>query len=160
MAQSILDKTLFLNVDLDIVSKSDLQPLVDAMGKDVFVLYVGRVRRHYEAHLEWNGSHMPPNSYQSSPESLILKFCKLVQRLNPDVRALWDSAKTRSFDAGISAPKRGNYYWTAIGSEAIRTAAEVGAQVGITVYGPMKTIGKAKAQRAIASPKKAKSKRA
>jgi hypothetical protein len=153
MTQSILDKTRFRNVDLDILSKSDLQPLVDAMGEDVFVLYVGRVKRHYEAHLEWNGSHMPPKSHQSSPELLILKFYKLVQRLKPEARALWDTARTRSFDIGIEGPKRGGHYWTAISSEAIRAASEVNAQIAITVYGPMKTIERAESLRATASEK-------
>ncbi len=39
--------TEFLNVDLDIYASYDLQPLVDALGKTVFALYVGRERRGY-----------------------------------------------------------------------------------------------------------------
>ncbi len=140
MSQSLMDKTKFLNVDLDIFSKSDLQKLVEALGDDVYVLFVGRVKRHHEAHLELAGSHLPAASHQSNPESLILKFCKLIRRLSPEARHIWDSAKSRSFDIGIEAPGNGRYYWSAISDDAIRAAAEVGAQIAISVYGPMKVV--------------------
>jgi hypothetical protein len=47
--------TEFLNVELDICAQYDLQPLVSALGKKVMVLYVGRERRSYAAHLELTG---------------------------------------------------------------------------------------------------------
>jgi hypothetical protein len=37
--------THFLNVDLDIYSKADLQPLVSALAKKIMVLYVGRASK-------------------------------------------------------------------------------------------------------------------
>lgn len=45
-------ETTFLNVDPDLFSRSDLQPLVTALGQKVFVLHVGRDRQTYSAHLE------------------------------------------------------------------------------------------------------------
>ena len=144
MGMSNLDKTCFLNVDLEIYSKSDLQPLVDAMGEQVFVLFAGRVKRHYEAHIEADGSWLPMTSYMSSPESLILRLCGVILDLPPKARKLWNAAKSRTFDVGIGAPKRKTYYWSAISAEAVRAAAEVGAQIAITVYGPMKVARKPK----------------
>ena len=44
--------THYLNVDLDIYAKCDLQPLVTALGKSVVVLYCGRMKRTHCAHLE------------------------------------------------------------------------------------------------------------
>jgi len=137
-----LDKTNFLNVDLDIHSKTDLRPLVDAMGDWVLVLFAGRVKRHYEAHLELAGSQLPKISHSSSPEWLIRKLCKLVQELPAEARNLWDAAKLRSFNIGIQGPARDTYYWSAIGSEAIRATAELDAGIGITVYGPMRVVGR------------------
>jgi hypothetical protein len=46
----------------------------------------------------------------------------------------------RSFDIGIEAPGRNTYFWSAVSAEAVRAAAEVGAQIAITVYGPMKVM--------------------
>jgi hypothetical protein len=48
--------THFLNVDLDIYSTRDLQPLVTALGTTIIVLHVGRFKRTYGAHLEWPNS--------------------------------------------------------------------------------------------------------
>ncbi len=131
MATSKLDDSLFLNVDLDIYSKTDLRPLVDALGDSAIEMWVGRVRRTYEAHLEvgWEP--------RKTPSHIILRFCKLIRALPAKERKLWNAAKSKSFDIGIEAPKRNSHFWSAVSPEAVRAAAEVGAQIAITVYGPM-----------------------
>src|SRR5262245_55206088 len=47
--------TSFLNVDLDIYSRTRLEPLVSALGKNVFVLHVGWEGGRHGAHLEVSG---------------------------------------------------------------------------------------------------------
>jgi hypothetical protein len=131
MQPSILDKTIFLNVDLDVCSKSDLQPLVDAMGKKVSPSFVARLKRMYFAHMDLAIGN------PKSPESAILQYCKLIQSLPESARKDWDGAKTRTFDIGIEAPGRSSYYWSAISEKAIKAASEVNAQIAVTVYGPM-----------------------
>src|SRR5215831_5304504 len=42
----------FLNVDLDIYSTRDLQPIVNTLGEAVIVLHLGRIKRTHNAHLE------------------------------------------------------------------------------------------------------------
>jgi hypothetical protein len=138
MDMSNLDNKSFLNVDLEIFSKSDLKPLVAALGNRVMVHYLGQEFLKNKAYLCLAGSQ------PKTPESGILRYCKLIEKLPPGERALWDTAESRSFDIGIEAPKRKTYYWSAVGSEAIRAAAEVGAQIAITVYGPMKISRKPK----------------
>ena len=133
MKMSRLDEGCFLNVDLEVFSKSDLQPLVTALGSNVHVHYLGMEFRLFKAYLDL--SERP-----KTPEAGILRLCKLIQKLPPSARAFWDGAKSRSFDIGIEAPNRGRHYWSAIGSKAIRAAAEVNAQVAITVYAPMKYV--------------------
>jgi hypothetical protein len=147
MPTSNLDKTRFLNVDLDIHSRLDLRPLVTALGEKISEMYVGRVRRTYEAHLElaWRRNQ--------TPTSIILGFCKLIEALPPSKRKVWDSAKTRSFDIGIEAPVRNTYFWSAVSPEAVRAASEVGAQIAITVYGPMKTVKRSRKTTKTASSK-------
>jgi hypothetical protein len=142
MTRSVLDKTRFRNVDLDISSKSDLQPLVTAMGSKISLSFVGRVKRTYYAHMDLAIGN------PKSPESAILQYCKLIRGLSPDAKAAWYAAKTRIFDIGIEAPGRNSYYWTAVSEEAIKASAEVNAQVAVTVYGPMKRMKrKAKANK-------------
>jgi hypothetical protein len=69
MPLSFLDKTKFRNVDLDISSSNDLQPLVTAMGKKVCLGFVGRVKRTYWAHMDLAIGN-PKNA-----ESAILQYC-------------------------------------------------------------------------------------
>jgi hypothetical protein len=138
MDMSNLDKNSFLNVDLEIFSRSDLRPLVAALGSRVMVHYLGMEFRKHKAYLCLTGAQ------PKTPETGVLRYCKLIQKLPPKERALWDTAKSRGFDIGIEAPKRDTYYWAAVGSEAIRAAAEIGAQIAITVYGPMKIAQKPK----------------
>ena len=128
---SVLDNTRFLNVDLEVFSKSDLQSLVAALGSKVHVHYLGMEFGLFKAYLDLA---VQPKT----PESGILRYCKLIQKLPPSERAAWNAAKSRSFDVGIEVPKRGGHYWVAVGPDAVRAASEVGAQIAISVYGGMK----------------------
>jgi hypothetical protein len=138
MRQNVLDKTLFLNVDLDIRSKSNLQPLVDAMGDKIIVMYVGRVKRYHQARLELDGSHRNAAGHKRSPEAIILGFCKVIGRLPPGARELWDDSKTREFDIGIESGKPYKFYWFDLSPKALQAALEVNAQIAVTIYWPMR----------------------
>jgi hypothetical protein len=137
MKVSKLAESCFLNVALEVFSKSDLKPLATALGSKIHIRFLGTEFRLFKAYVDLV---LQPKT----PEIGILRFCKLIKQLPPSARDLWDSAKSRSFDIGIEAPKRGNHYWSAVGSKAIRAAAEVGAQIAITVYAPMKVVRKPK----------------
>jgi hypothetical protein len=132
MNPQVPDKTKFLNVALCIFSKSDLTPLVAAMGKRVEVYYTGREGRAHKARLA-----LPWRS-RRSPESQILGFCKLIRELSPEARELWNAAKTRTLDIGIEAPGPKSCYWSSISPKALKAASEINAQIAVTVYGPMK----------------------
>ncbi len=135
MPTSKLDKDSFMNVALEIFSRSDLQPLAAAFGSSVQVFYVGKEFGLFKAYF------FPGLGRQTKmPEAGILRYCKLVKKLPPSKRRMWNAAKSRSFDIVFEAPKRGCHYWSAIGQEAVRAAAEVDAQIAITVYGPMKVV--------------------
>jgi hypothetical protein len=119
-------ETAFLNVDLDIWSRTPLEPLVKALGRRVFALHVGREGRGYVAHLE-----MVRQS--KDPERLIRHFVALVRGLPPAKRRLWDSARRREFNIGIqSGPTN---YELHLDSATVQAAAAVKAAVGVTVYG-------------------------
>jgi hypothetical protein len=145
MRMSVLDNDTFLNVDLEIFSKSDLQLLVATLGRRIHLHFIGMEFGLHKAHFDL--AQQP-----ETPEAGILAFCRLIQKLPQPERALWDSAKFRSFDIGIEAPGRGRYFWSAIGSKAIEAAANAGAQIAITIYRPMKAAGPAK-RKARSSPR-------
>ena len=84
------EESHFLNVDLDIYSASSLEPLVAAMGKRAIVLFSGKVKRTYEAHLELA-------KITNGADATILGFCALIRALPKAERKLWDSGKIREF---------------------------------------------------------------
>src|SRR5579863_2910187 len=114
-----LSATHFLNVDLDIYSKHDLQPLVKALGRRVFVLYVGRERRKYSAHLE-----VAKNV--RTADSAIWAFCGLIEGLPKPERALWNTANVRSFSIGIQAGMQPNPCDFIIRPKTVRAVSDFG----------------------------------
>lgn len=120
----------FLNVDLDIYSGSDLQPLVNGFGKKVIALHVGRERRRYSAHLELA-------AYQKNPsaDSTIRAFCNLIRALPKTKRELWNGAKTREFSVGVQAGRRPFACDFRIEAQTVKALAELDALIVLTIYG-------------------------
>lgn len=129
MQKSAPQQSHFLNVDLDIYSKSDLQPLVDAFGGKVSVLYVGRFRRSYKAVLEVNRT-------TQDADATIRAICALILALPRPARRLWNEAKMRDFSIGIQPMKDPPSRDFALSAETVKQAASVGARIVITIYAP------------------------
>lgn len=121
--------THFLNVDLDIYSKADLQPLVSALGKKVMVLYIGRVRQTHCAHLE-------VAKITKTADATIRAFCSLLQALPKPERNLWTAAKIRDFNIGVQACTQPHSTEFALSAETLRASHELGARIVFTVYAP------------------------
>jgi hypothetical protein len=121
----------FLNVDLDLHSKSNLQPLVTAMGEKVDVLHVGRHKRTYSAHLELAGSGL-----SESADSTIRSFCALIRALPRSAVVLWNAAKVRDFNIGVQAEMRPPSYVIALAPETLKAVSLVKARIVLTVYAP------------------------
>jgi len=119
--------THFLNVDLDIYSRHDLQPLVKALGAKVDVLYAGREREQYSAHLEIA-------ALTKTVDSTIRAFCRLIERLPESKRRLWNNASIRSFSIGIQAGTRPNPCDFTIQPKTVKAVSEVAAQIVLTIY--------------------------
>lgn len=120
--------TKFLNVDLDLYSKSDLEPLVSALGKNVFVLSSGREGRKFSAHLELSSS-------PASADAAIRGFVVLMLRLPRAARRLWNEATSRTFNVGIQGGRIPRCYELEIAPRTIREVASLKANLVVTVYG-------------------------
>lgn len=131
--------TRFLNVDLDVYSRSNLQPLVAALGSKVFVLYAGRDKRTYSAHLEL--ARDPKNA-----DASIRGFCALVKSLPRAQRALWNAARVRDFNIGVQAAMHPFSYKIELAPDTIKAASEINSRIVFTVYAPER--GRRTAQRA------------
>ncbi len=124
--------THFLNVDLDIYSRRNLQPLVTALGKNVMVLYAGRVRRTHEAHLELA-------TVTKTADATIRGFCTLIKALPKVERALWNAARARDFSIGVQAGRQPRSTDFALAPETLKATYELGARIVFTVYAPEPT---------------------
>ena len=121
--------THFLNVDLDIHSKDDLQPLAQAFGKKVDVLWVGRAKRTHYAHFELA-------SRSTTPDNTIRALCRLINARPKAERGLWNAAKRRDFSVGVQSVAGSPVIDFAIKPEILRLASDLGARIVFTVYSP------------------------
>jgi hypothetical protein len=122
-----MSTTYFLNVDLDVFSRSPLEPLAQALGPKVIELYVGQDRHLYRAHFELSSS-------RKSADARIAGFVQLVKGLPRPARAVWNRAYRRDFNIGIQAGFEPRFYELAVTAETLKLASDVNARVVVTVY--------------------------
>jgi hypothetical protein len=87
----------FINVDLEIWSRSDLAVLGAAVEKTALVLYVGKSRGSQLVALEADRTKL------SSPESIIWALLDVMKTLPAAARRLWKGADARVFNIGYQA---------------------------------------------------------
>ena len=126
------ERTTFLNVDLDIISKSRLEPLVAAFGKKVSVLYVGPERSLNGAHLELGGPR-----FSKSADMAIRTLAALVGQLPRKVRRVWNHAHVKDFNIGIQGGYKPHSSVFPLNVKTINAVARLGARIVVTVYSPL-----------------------
>jgi hypothetical protein len=119
------DERFFLNVDLDVESPDDLRLLANAFEPDAYSLE----RPSGRASFELNVAQSP-----TGPEPVILEFVRLVNRLPPPARAIWDRASKRTFDIGIQSGRRPSRETHNLSVDTLRAVADIGAEIAITIY--------------------------
>ena len=118
----------FLNVDLDIESKSPLRPIARELGKRVVVMHSGRIRGRHCLFLESAKDH-------KTPDATIHDLCDLIEGLSPAARRLWDGALRRGFDIGYESRfkiRHCNQY--TLRPDTIQRIAGLKAGVTVTFY--------------------------
>jgi hypothetical protein len=121
--------TTFLNVDLDLLSRSDLQPLVTVLGDKTYALHVGRDKQTYRAHLELSKT-------PQDPDAAIRNFAALIRTLPKAERKLWDTAKVRDFNIGVQAAMQPHCYEIPLARETIKAVSVLKARLVFTIYAP------------------------
>jgi len=135
------EPTRYANVDLDIFSRVSLKGLVDAMGRDALVLYVGGEEQKYEAHVELASSHM------ATADRTIIGLTRLVKRLPPRYRKVWDSATSREFNVGIEAGLEPHSFELRLKRRTVDAVRNIGGALVVTVYSPVLEEAKASLSR-------------
>jgi hypothetical protein len=125
------EPTHYVNVDLDVYAKVPLDGLVQALGDEAFVLYVGGGRRKYEAHVELGSSHL-----DMSADDTIVGLIDLVRALPRVHRKIWDSAQRREFNIGIEAGLEPHGFELRLQQQTLKAMTDVRGVLVITVYAP------------------------
>ena len=138
MKQSVKDAgqrkcepTHYLNVDLDIFSSVSLKGLVNALGDEALVLYVGGKGQKHEARVELASSH------NLTADRTIMGLIRLVDRLPPRYRRVWDSADSREFNVGIEAGLEPHDFGLRLNRRTVQAVASVSGVIVVTVYAPV-----------------------
>jgi hypothetical protein len=118
----------FLNVDLEVKSRMDLQQLATALAKKASVLYIGRIRRTYHAHFELV-------RLTKTPAATIRGFCALIDALPRPAREVWDAAHFRDFNIGVQAGTLFQPTEFSLDTRTLNASCELGARIVLTVYG-------------------------
>ena len=126
---SDLERTHFLNVDLDVFSRSPLDALAASFAGKAFPLYVGRRGNRYCAHFELSASN------RKSADTRIIGLLRLVKSLPRAARVVWNQAYRRDFNIGIQAGKTPHCYEVPLNPETLKLVSSVGARVVVTIYG-------------------------
>ena len=119
--------TYFLNVDLDVFSRSSLEPLKVAFGSKVIPMFVGRDGRRHRATFELNAN-------PKSGDAMIVAFVRLVKNLPRSARAIWNDAYRRDFNLGVQAGFEPRSYELSLRPETLKLVSSVNARVVLTIY--------------------------
>jgi hypothetical protein len=120
-------KTRFINVDLELRATKDLTELVQAFEPGAAALNCMPLDDGYLANLELD-------TQPTEAEGAIRSFIKLIERLPPRARELWNNAPGRDFSIGVQAGSTPSSFELALTPEVLKLAADVGARVTFVVY--------------------------
>jgi hypothetical protein len=118
---------VYLNVDLEIRSRSNLMPLVDALRPRLDVLNAGEARGEFRVSFEVAGVTLPP-------DVAIHRFARAVSDLPPSIRKLWRQARDRVFDIGVQRTAGRGAFPLALRPETVKTIARLNARIALTLY--------------------------
>jgi hypothetical protein len=122
-------ETQFINVDFDIRSRSDLEPLLAGLQGQVCASCDKLGPRTYRVHGDLSGA-------PETADAAIRSLTSIINALPPTPRKLWDKATTREFDIGVEAAMQPFCYEMVLSAEAVDAAAKLNARIRFTVYAP------------------------
>jgi hypothetical protein len=117
----------FLNVDLDITSRSKLDSLARAMGKKVIVLHSGSMSRQHILVLESARSH-------KGPDAAIHALCDVIESLPPAAWRDWTVARKKDFNVGYELRTSDRSLCFTLRPDTLQRLVNVGATLTLTCY--------------------------
>jgi hypothetical protein len=132
-------ETQFLAVDLEIVSRRQIDQLVPAFGANVGINRNAMVGKDHVLLLSTGGKTPFSQDFNKLINNIILTQIKLVHKLPEIARKQWDDARTKTFDIGIQAGSTPHVFEVRLTKQTISAVSEVGGSIQFTVYGASST---------------------
>ena len=120
----------FINCDLEIESRRSLEYVLAGLlgpGPVHALSYFG-TERGYFAGFELD-------IYQSyEPNSIIARFCDVIEQLRDEARATWMDAFYRKFHLGYECDTALGFFRSELKADTVRRAAATRASIAVTIY--------------------------
>jgi len=116
----------FLNVDLEIVSKTSLGSLARGHGRRVIVLHCGLFKKRHLLVLESSRQH-------KKPDAAIAALCSAVEHLTPAAKRIWQAA-SKDFDVGYELRSSERSSRFTLRQATLERVARLGATLTVTYY--------------------------
>jgi len=116
----------FLNVDLDIRSKTELGPVLKDMGRRVAVMHSGPVGPRHLLAVETARTY-------KNPDATVHALCEIVENLSPTASRLWNAAE-KHFDIGYEIPPKMPASRFSLRPDTLLRVARLGAALVVTHY--------------------------
>lgn len=123
---------LFLNVDVEVRSKTSLTPLREALGEKINLMYCGD-----EGELGFLLSFEidePDFVSEREPDPIADRLCQVLEQLSAPARALWDSADDRVFDIGYEPQEDRRIGQPVLAPGTMRRIGELNARLAVSIY--------------------------
>jgi hypothetical protein len=128
-------ETQFLAVDLEIVSRRQVDRLAPAFGANVGINRNEKVGKDHVLLLSTGGKMPFSEDFNKMINQTILMQVKLVHKLPEVVRKQWDAARTKTFDIGIQAGGRPHVFEVRLTKQTISAVSAIGGSIQFTIYG-------------------------
>lgn len=119
----------FLNVDLDINSRSSLEPLLQELDERVAVLYSESKPRKHFAVIEVARLWRKPTA-----DKTIAALCDLIENLSPKSRRIWKLSHQKIFNIGVELPANERATYSSISNDSLSKISSLGATLILTCY--------------------------
>jgi hypothetical protein len=125
-----MEESEFLNIDLEIESKSNITCIINELGSRVIILRNQEINGLYFVSLE---------TIFSEGNEIINEYLSLINGLKPKTRELWDNCTKREFNFGYRCSGKTSYsFQSNISEKSIHSLSKIGGSVAITIYSPEK----------------------
>jgi hypothetical protein len=122
----------YINVDLEVRSRTNLQPLADALSRRLFSLHVGGSKGDYLATFE-NGAGAAKTG---TPDLAIMRLVHAIDSLPPAIKSHWTKARDRVFDIGVAKAKGSKVFQLGLRTATVEAIVRLKARVALSFYPP------------------------